>query len=437
VYWERFMTRAAGIAAVLIAGCNARVGGTPTPPPAPDLGAPIDSAAPDLPERVLPPGPPAPDVAPDPVMPDAAPDSGREAGREAGAEAGPSGMPVWGKSINVSAGSPEVGDEWHMAADAKGNILLGWVNWPSGSSCGWSVSNDSGTTWSRPVTAARGVGDPALAIDAEGNMYRVCLNYVEKSTDGGKTWAVRGGAVPGTDYPWVAADAGTLWLVAHTDSTTLRTSTDDGATWSQARRLSAGWPNCVVYAGGTLYVLAGSAGETGIFSKSTDRGQTWQTKTLANVKPGSRAQCAVDVARRHFYAISAGGYAGVTTVTLFHSPDLGETWAEPVQVSNNGGRRNDKASVAVDAAGAVHVGWMDQRNGYWQAWYARSTDFGKTFSPESLVSDHPRAARTFNLHYGHGLVVTPRGDVCLGYVAPVAGISMMVSCAPMAAAPMR
>jgi hypothetical protein len=416
-------------------GCQARIDGRPaaTPDAAAPAVPPDAAATPDLPERVLPPGPPPPDAVPDPIP---APDA---AARDTAPDVlRPDGPPppamAWRKSINVGAGSPEVGDEWHMAADGKGNIVLGWVNWPSGSSCGWSVSNDGGGTWGRAATATRGVGDPAIAVDAAGNIYRICLNYVEKSSDGGRTWTPRGAQVPQTDYPWAAADAGTIWLLAHTAGTDLRISTDDGATWSASRRLSAGWPNCIVYAGGVLYVLAGSAGETAIFSKSTDRGVTWQTKTLAGVKPGSRAQCAVDVARRHFYAVSAGGYAGVRAPTLFHSPDLGDTWLDPVQINDAGGKRNDKASLAVDAAGTVHVGWMDQRNGYWQAWYARSADSGKTFTREVLVSDHPMAARTFNLHYGHGLVVTPAGDVCFGYVAPVAGISMMVSCAPMAAA---
>jgi hypothetical protein len=422
---------AAALCLSVALGCHARIEGGSAQP---DTGAAADAAPPpDAPERVLPPGPPPPDVGPD-ASPDSPPDAAPDVGRDLAAERPPAVAMTWRKSSNVSAGSPEPGDEWHMAADSKGNIVLGWVNWPSGSSCGWSTSNDGGGTWGRAVTAAKGVGDPVVAVDADGNFYRICLNYVEKSSDGGKTWVAKGMQVPQTDYPWAAADAGTLWLLAHSSGTDLRISTDDGATWSAARRLSAGWPNCIVYAGGALYVLAGSAGETAILSKSTDRGATWQTKTVPNVKPGSRAQCVVDLARRHFYAISAGGYAGVRAVTLFHSPDLGETWLDPVEVNDAGGKKNDKASLAVDAAGTVHVGWMDQRNGYWQAWYARSMDSGKSFTREVLVSDHPQAARTFNLHYGHGLVVTPAGDLCFGYVAPVAGISMMVSCAPMAAA---
>lgn len=53
---------------------------------------------------------------------------------------------------------------------------------------------------------------------------------------------------------------------------------------------------------------------------------------------------------------------------------------------------NFSHSIAVDPSGAVHIVWYDTRDGKPQVYYERSTDGGKTWGPDTRLSDQKGAA---------------------------------------------
>jgi hypothetical protein len=76
---------------------------------------------------------------------------------------------------------------------------------------------------------------------------------------------------------------------------------------------------------------------------------------------------------------------GHSVIMYSRSTDAGATFSEPLQVSNGSGPAVE-AAVAVDSQGRVSVVWVDESDGNPDAFYARSTDQGLTFSEPMDVS---------------------------------------------------
>jgi hypothetical protein len=137
------------------------------------------------------------------------------------------------------------------------SLELGLLSW---------VSSDGGVTFDGPFVVASSASKPGALIRTSGGalyqtwratyLYEDWL-YVGKSADGGRTWTVRRALQPTSDlavFPSMAADdAGHVYLawagtpITATRSTGVPTdgsdlwfasSSDDGATWRPARRLS-------------------------------------------------------------------------------------------------------------------------------------------------------------------------------------------------------
>ena len=120
-----------------------------------------------------------------------------------------------------------------MAAHPDGLIFAAWLG---NRRCSFGLSKDGGETWSETTlgeTQAGGqafAGDPAVAIDDAGNLYAGCQDYAS------------GGL--GTNYV----------LLAH--------SKDDGATWSEFKRVNQSLDKPWLGATGDGTVLAVLAGQS-------------------------------------------------------------------------------------------------------------------------------------------------------------------------------
>jgi hypothetical protein len=81
-------------------------------------------------------------------------------------------------------------------------------------------------------------------------------------------------------------------------------------------------------------------------------------------------------------AVLAGNVRDIVVAT---SDDYGATWGAPVRVHDDDwvfeGCPHAGPSILVDAAGTLHVGWWTGREGSAGAFYAKSVDGGRTFSP--------------------------------------------------------
>ena len=79
---------------------------------------------------------------------------------------------------------------------------------------------------------------------------------------------------------------------------------------------------------------------------------------------------------------------GTPVIMFSRSIDGGKTFSEPKQISTGTGNATE-AAIATDGAGRISVAWVDESLGHAEAFYARSTDRGTSFSAPINVSTFP------------------------------------------------
>jgi len=266
------------------------------------------------------------------------------------------------------------------------------------------ASGDGGLNWQQGnLSSSYGVyGDPCLVIDTAGTFYYFHLsnpsfgNWIDrivcqKSTDGGHTWT--DGTYMGLngskaqDKAWAAVDPVTnniyvCWTQFDVYGTSnpadsslilFSKSTDEGITWSPAKRINRVAGDCIdsdntvegavpaVGPGGEIYVAwAGPAGI--VFNRSTDQGETWMDTNI-------------------FISDIPGGWD-------YSIPNIYRTNGLPVlccDLSQGPYRGN------------IYINWSDQRNGPTDTdiWFAKSTDGGITWSSRKRVNDDPPGKQQF------------------------------------------
>jgi hypothetical protein len=266
------------------------------------------------------------------------------------------------------------------------------------------ASGDGGLTWQEGnLTSSYGVmGDPCLLVDTAGNYYYFHLSdppfgtwidriVCQKSTDGGHTWT--DGTTMGLngtkaqDKAWAAVDPQTniiyvTWTQFDVYGTSnpadssiilFSKSTDEGLTWSPAKRISRVAGDCIdsdntdegavpaVGPDGEVYVTwAGPAGL--VFNRSLDQGETWMDTNI-------------------FVSDIPGGWD-------YSIPGIYRTNGLPIaccDLSNSHYRGN------------IYINWSDQRNGFTDTdiWFIKSSDGGITWSPRKRVNDDPPGKQQF------------------------------------------
>jgi hypothetical protein len=122
--------------------------------------------------------------------------------------------------------------------------------------------------------------------------------------------------------------------------------------------------------------------------------------------------CAVSDDGKHVYWVWAGRTTGSSEdVWMAHSGDSGSSWDTQKMINDDGSNaRQVMPSVDVDAAGKVHVAWVDWRNGNPEAFYSSSTDNGGTWSANQRISDGTGPQALFQGDYDQ-IAVAPDGNV--------------------------
>ncbi len=313
------------------------------------------------------------------------------------------------------------------------------------------TSFDGGQTWRNNLIpgfpgsnvtnalSAFGVGsDPALAFDAQGNLYYagIVFNrtpsgggtdgtvFVSKSTDKGLTFsqtvivALGHGSNPFNDKPYIAVDGSTGTVYASWTRFTRTTgviqfsrSTDGGLTWSTPITLSdtgANQGSIPTAAQGRVYVtwldLVTSTVKLG---RSDDGGATFSSpRVVVSVvqlpsplpnslfRTNSFPTLSVDPLNRTRLSIAWADYkAGNADILDVSSVDGGVTWTMPVRV-NDDTTTNDQFFpwLTVDS-GVIHIVFYDRRedplNHNMDIFYSASTDFGHTFQANQKLTDVP------------------------------------------------
>jgi len=339
-------------------------------------------------------------------------------------------------------------------------VLAAWRDFRTGVNpplrrVGVSLSTDGGETWSVSELLPQiipGVplgSDPAVAVDLDGNFYVVTVSlnesngngelWVFKSTDAGETfdqvYSIAGSPSTFEDKEYVTTDlnpsspyANTLYVswtrFASGTNILMEHSTDGGVTWSSPVNVSdasllgvqgsvpAVGPNGEVYV--IWYGVSSGGTENMYFDKSTDGGVTFGTDIVVSPSPNAWfPSIAVDLSggpwNGNIYATWNDGRNGDDDVFFSYSSDGGDTWLDPPLRINNDPIGNGKIQywpwITVSENGEISIIFYDTRNTanntFIEAYLARSTDGGQTFTNE-LVSSEPSPTSV------------PNGDVRFG-----------------------
>lgn len=192
-------------------------------------------------------------------------------------------------------------------------------------------------------------------------------------------------------------------------------STDYGITWSEKSLTSSlgvyGDP-CVLFDdSGNLYFAHLSNPQSGgywidriVVQKSTDNGQNWNDGAgvgLTAPKNQDKEWMAVDLVSSEYWNnvymswtefddYGSSNPADSTRIIFSRSTDFGETWSQPIRVSDHGGNCIDSdetvegAVPTVGPNGEVYVSW----SGPVGIMFDKSTDGGKTFGKDVFVNRH-------------------------------------------------
>lgn len=291
---------------------------------------------------------------------------------------------------------PDEGGDPRMEATRDGTLLASWIRieWDSAGGVDFergglelAMSRDGGQSWETTLAApmASGVADkPELAISPDGR--EIFIAFMAR---------------------------GTLDVVG---------SSDGGATWrrytADATPLTGHWPSGIALApGGDLFVA--DAKQLGPPSDSilsvelnllhsADGGATWDVRRISrstrHADPGDcvhDSPCPVQIpyldvatdARDGVYIVYSEGTAGQPyTLKFERSTDGGATWSSPAVLSESprpasgGAADHFYPMVAAAGDGLVYVAWFDDRDGPIGVYAVRSTDGGRSWSPEVRLS---------------------------------------------------
>jgi hypothetical protein len=260
-------------------------------------------------------------------------------------------------------------------------------------------SSDAGTTWTQSLLPPGTWGDPCVIFDPEGMLLYAHLSnlpspayfidrlIVRRSTDAGATWF--DSAEVGRRPPRAQQDK--EWLAA--DMTASPFSGSVYMTWTEFDRYGSADP------GDSSRVL---------FSRSTDRGETWTPP----VRISDRGGDCIDDDNTVEGAVPAVGpegqiyvsWSGPLGIMFDRSGDGGTTWGTDIPVSDHPGgwafdvpgiyRCNGLPVTVCDTGssgfrGRVYILWGDQRYGLEDSdvWIASSDDGGATWGSPRKVND--------------------------------------------------
>jgi len=265
-------------------------------------------------------------------------------------------------------------DRLRAAMRSGGNLLDMFVNgWIDGQQI---VYNGLGLIWAEASTATA-VQFRGVAVNGD----YVCIGggtYINRSTDGGLTWANVSNSHTASIYD-LASD-GAVFLAVGTSGQISR-STNSGSSWGSLR--TSGFGTSTIY-GVAIYSSSGSAvavGASGKISSSSNGGSSWTARTS-----GVATILYTVAVSEETETYITGGNSGV----IRRSTNGGVSWSS---VTSPFGSDAIRGSAWGDG-----VFILTCSNGK----IARSTDDGASFT---LISDHPLTGNVYGCAYGDGVFI--------------------------------
>jgi hypothetical protein len=167
-------------------------------------------------------------------------------------------------------------------------------------------------------------------------------------------------------------------------------STDGGATWSAAKRLiwnsgESRFPAIAIDGSGTIHIVwdDNTPGNAEIYYRgSSDGGATWSAANrLTWTSGGSYDSVLAIESSDTIHVVWFDFTPGNVELYYKRSSDGGATWSAANRLTWNSGGSYCPA-IAKDGSDAIHVVWEDQTPGYSEIYYKKSTDSGTTWSPD-------------------------------------------------------
>jgi hypothetical protein len=225
--------------------------------------------------------------------------------------------------------------------------------------------------------------------------------FYKKSTDGGATWtsAKRLTWNSGdSEFPAIATDSSNnVHVVWHDDTPGnkeifYKKSTDGGATWTSAKRLTwnSGYsrePAIEVDAQNTIHVIwhDSSTGTADIYyTRSTNGGTTWSTKRLTWNFGFSANPDIMAVSNNNIYVVWEDRSSGNYEIYFKKSTDSGVTW----EIHKRLTWTSDSSSspkVTTDSNNNIFLVYNDITPGNYEIYYKKSTNGGTTWNTKRLT----------------------------------------------------
>jgi hypothetical protein len=232
--------------------------------------------------------------------------------------------------------------------------------------------------------------------------------YYKGSTDGGVTWgAAQRLAWTSTHslYPAIAVDSTDAVHVVWEDHAPgnadiyYKQSSDEGITWSAAQRLtwtsgSSFKPDIAIDSSNAAHVVwedyTPADGEV-YYKGSTDSGATWGTAQRLTWTSGMSTLTALATdSSNGVHSVWEDYTPGTAEIYYKVSTDSGATWGAAYRLTWTSGASNYPA-VAIDSVNAIHVVWEDYTPppGYSEIYYKYSPDGGTTWNAAQRLTWTP------------------------------------------------
>jgi len=216
--------------------------------------------------------------------------------------------------------------------------------------------------------------------------------YLRKSTDGGATWQTEMGLTNNTGnskWPDIAVSGSNVYVVWEDDTPGnyeiyFRKSINGGATWQTARRLTNNTgeshaPRISVLSSNVYVVWCDTTpGNYEVyFRKSTDGGATWQPAKRLSNNTGGSYNPTIAVSALNVYIVWYDYTPGIAQIYFKKSTDGGGVWQTSKKLTNNAGS-SGWPTIAVRESN-VFVAYYDYTPGNPEIYLRKSTDAGATW----------------------------------------------------------